>query len=708
MSPITSHKFHGGRAALRLAIAFALAASAQAKGPKRCDWHGPLSSGENPFVKCVDFASLNGKELTVPGNVTRIAADGLSFCVPNSTVPGATDADVVFIYDNSGSMNTDGIYVGTGSDTSFYFLDRSAGSCINNVIAGGTATYQLREGGTRTVKTLNSETGCDASIAGDPYQARGYVIKQGIDFLTKSAPGSTAGAMGFKTKTEYEMPPKPVSDATAMTQLKASIKLDDDDGGTEYGPPLLQAKKWLNDTAIVKTKKQAIIFISDGAPNTYDYSGDLDASMPTIYSIYMAKDDASAQAVSRLKELADKTGGTYTRVNPKDPNGFLDVLKGIITSITTSPGAPKSATITNKTLKPPQTSHTLGAVGNPDGSIGMKLDSIIALAVGKNTIEIQLTKDDNTTATYSFTMNVAGDPASETQGNYSCYDMPTLTAIDKSTGQPPEIYSTEKTSYSMVLTRSPSDLGAVSVAGSTPNNDKESIDLGAPDLSTGVPTQSGAFKYDPNKGSATAGNGVLEVDNHGDLTFTWSHPRDAREAVTYVLPGRIVPILPGAPEVEWITDLTKKGGGDGVTLNNVPKNGVLITDLQGKCIQNCSGTEPYHKSVTIPSMKVTIRSPITYTARIYDNFAQFVNQQSGQIDSAAWNGLSKKGDSAVVVLKILPFSKDGQALGTGAYILKLNVEALGDQVTKSVSGESIIVKNAHRQYVSRFGYLRAH
>jgi len=691
-----------------LAIAFALAASsAQAKGPKRCDWHGPLSSGENPFVKCVDFSALNGKELTLPKNVTRIAADGLSFCVPNSTVPGATDADVVFIYDNSGSMNTDGIYVGAGNDTSFYFLDRSAGSCPSNVIAGGTATYQLRDGGTRTVKTLSSETGCDASIAGDPYQARGYVIKQGIDFLTKSAPGSTAGAMGFKTKTEYEMTPKPVNNATAMADLKASIKLDDDDGGTEYGPPLVLAKAWLTTDGYAKTKKQAIIFISDGEPNTYNYAGDL-KGMPTIYSIYMAKDDARAQAVTRLKELADATGGTYTRVDPKDPNGFLNVLKGILTSITTTPGAPKSATITNKTLKPPQTSHTLGATGNPDGSIGMKLDSIIALDVGKNTIEIQLTKDDNTTATYSFTMNVAGDDASETQGNYSCYDMPTLTAMDKSTGKAPEIYSTEKTSYGMVLTRSPSELGALSVTGSSPNNDKESIKLGDPDLSTGIPTQSGEFKYDPNKGTATAGNGILEVNNHGDLTFTWSHPRDARETVTYMLPGRIVPILPGAPALEWITDLTKKGGGDGVTLDNVPKNTVLITDLQGKCIQNCSGTEPYHKSITIPSMKVILHSPITYTARVFDNFAQFVNEQSGQIDSAAWNKLTKDGDSAAVVLKILPFSKDGQSLGTGAYILQLDVHALGDEVTKNTAGEMVIVKNAHRQFVSRFGYLRRH
>jgi len=37
-------------------------------------------------------------------------------------------------------------------------------------------------------------------------------------------------------------------------------------------------------------------------------------------------------------------------------------------------------------------------------------------------------------------------------------------------------------------------------------------------------------------------------------------------------------------------------------------------------------------------MKVTIYSPITYSARIYDNFAQFVNEQSGVIDSGDVSG----------------------------------------------------------------------
>ena len=107
-------------------------------------------------------------------------------------------------------------------------------------------------------------------------------------------------------------------------------------------------------------------------------------------------------------------------------------------------------------------------------------------------------------------------------------------------------------------------------------------------------------------------------------------------------------------------------------------------------------------------MKVTIRSPIDFNARVFDNFGQFVNEQKGSMDSTKWNSLAKQGDSAVVVMKFLPFSKAGQPLGTGAYIMQLNVTARGDQVTKNTAGETIVVRNAKKEYVTRFGYLRGH
>lgn len=694
----------GGTAA-RIAFALALAAApaALAKGPKRCDWHGPLSSGESPFVKCVDFASLQGKELTLPKNVTRIAADGLSFCATKTQVSGPGEADIVFVYDNSGSMTADAAYI-NGKDTVFYFFDNN-NTCRNNNKPGlDSLTYKVRNGTTRKIPLFTSNTGCVANDPGDPYNARGEVIKDGIDFLAETSPTSTAGVVSFSDGVKYPHAPVPVSDKAAVAEVKATIALDVD-GGTSYGPPLKQAKAWLTDPALIKTKKQAIVFISDGAPHD-SYLSIVDENMPPIYSIYLAR--AATPDTAKLQELSQLTNGSFARVNPNDPSAIDKVLKQIITTITTNPGAPKSATITNKTLKPPQTSHTLSATANPDGSTGMKLDSIIALDLGKNSIEIQVTRDDNTSATYSFTMNVAGDEIGSTSGNYSCYDPPTLTAIDKATNQAPEMYSPDKTSYKLQLTRSPSDLGAVSVAGSSATNDKETIKLGQPDLSKGVPTQTGDFSYNPAKSSWTSNNGVLEVDDHGDLTFAWSHPRDPRESVTYVLPGRIVPILSGKPEVEWITDLTKKSGGDDIVLSTAPKNVVIVTDLKGNCVVNCTGTEPYHKKVTIPSMKVTLRSPMDFIARVFDNFGQFVNDQKGSMDSTVWNSLAKQGDSAVVVMKFLPFSRSGQPLGTGAYIMQLNVTARGDQVTKNTAGETIVVRNAKKEYVSRFGYLRGH
>ena len=687
----------------------AMAASAQAaKGPKRCDWHGPLSSGEDPYVKCIDFATLNGKDLTLPKNVTRIAADGLSFCpTKDVSVPGA--ADIVFIYDNSGSMTADAAYV-SGKDTTFYFYQGDNRNTCEKNPTNGTLTYQVRNGSTRTIPLLASNNGCVANDPGDPYNARGEVIKAGIDFLVQTSPGSTAGVVSFTTKTLYPHSPVPVTDAAGVADVKNTIVLEVD-GGTSYGPPLKTAKGWLNDASLIKTDKQAIVFISDGAPHDTAGSGDpdyhlqVDAGMPPIYSIYLSK--AATPDTANLSELSQLTQGTFTRVNPNDPSAIENVLKKIITTITNNPGKAKSATITNTTLKPPQTSHTTGSTLNPDGSSGMQLDSIIALDSGKNVIEIQVVRQDNSTATYSFTMNVNAAPISSTGGNYSCYDMPTLTAIDKSTGQPPELYSPEKTSYKLQLTRSPSELGTVAVAGSTPNKDKESIKLGTPDLSEGVPTQTGDFSYNPDKAGATANNGVLEVDNHGDLTFTWSHPRDAREAVDYVLPGRIVPIVDGTPKVKWVTDLSGKNPIDvDVPATSIHTDSVLVTDVKGNCILNCKGTEPYHKSLSIPSLKLTVYSPIVLSASVYDHHGQFVNQLGGYMDSTVWNRLDKKGDSAEVHIKIPPYSMDGQAIGTGAYIVRMEIRALGDQVTRGADGQSIVVKNAHREYVNRVGYLR--
>jgi hypothetical protein len=705
MPSSNSYRFFGKPAtaigASFLALFLTAGAAHSAKAPKRCDWHGPTSGGEKPYAKCFDFAAIQGKTITLPKNVTRIASDGLSFCQPPTPVTGAGDADIVFIYDNSGSMTADAAYVNpVTKDTNFYFITTD-NNCKNNIIEPKQLiTYPDKNTGTWSVFAMSGESNCSGNIPGDPYNARGSVIKAGIDFLAATSPTSTAGAISFNDKINYEQEPLLMSSAGNIAQVKSSIKLDTA-GSTQYRPPLVQVKSWLNNPAVIKTKKQAIIFISDGASNSYNYMDLVDANMPPIHSIYLS--DTETDGVLKLKELSDATGGSFNRVNTSDPKAMEAILKTIISTITKNT-LPKSATITNKSLAPPQTSKSTGVVANPDGSAGMKLDSIIALKLGNNSIEINLVREDNTTTNYSFTMNVAGDEIGSSSGTYTCWDMPTLVAIDPKTNLPAEIYRPDANTLNLKLTRSPSELSNVSVDGTTANKDEETIGLTGINNSLGFPTQTGPFTYNPAKSSPGLNNNVMEVDGKGDMTFTWTHPRDERESVTYILPGRVVPILNGDVTLKIKDPVTTGTTFDPGTL--IGKDPVVVTDGKDKCIVNCSGTEVFHTSNGLPTWTLTVKSPIKYSIRLFDNLGQFVSTSEGEMDAAAWAAISKTGDSAVVNLKIMPISSEGQQLGTGAYLMMATITALGDQVTKGSTGESIIVKNAKRDYLKRFGYVR--
>ena len=102
----------------------------------------------------------------------------------------------------------------------------------------------------------------------------------------------------------------------------------------------------------------------------------------------------------------------------------------------------------------------------------------------------------------------------------------------------------------------------------------------------------------------------------------------------------------------------------------------------------------------------TIKSPVTYTIKLYDNVGQFVAAGKGEISQAAWDGLAKSGDSAVIQLKLPPLSRDVQQLGTGAYLLRAEITALGNLVTKSSNSDLIVVKNSKKEFLSKFGYVR--
>ena len=686
-----------------------LMAAAPAQSAKRCDWHGPLSGGESQYHKCMDFAALNGKTLDLPKNVTRISADAISICQPKTPVTGAGNADIVFIYDNSGSMTADAAYIHpTTKDTLFYYMTTGNGGngCADHLIRPiQNLTYPSKNGGNWTIPLLSANTNCLRSVPGDPYNARGSVIKSAIDFLASTSPTSTAATMSFSDALKYQQPPLQLNQAGAAALIKNSITLDTS-GGTRYKAPLAQAKEWLTDANLIKTNKQAIIFISDGAPTDEPggrngYLSLVDENMPPIYSVYLS--EVSTRDTANLKELSDRTGGSFTRVNAKDPAAMETLLKSIISTITKNT-MPKGVVVTNKSLSPVQSAKSTAVSVNPDGSAGIALDSIIGLKAGANQIEMKVSREDSADAIYTFTMNVAGNEISSTGGNYSCWDMPTLAVLDKTTGQPVEIYNPNGNSYPMQLIRSPSDLKTTSVQATSANGDKETVSLPTLNSTRIYPSHSGDFNYNPAKANPASGNGVLEVDGKKDLTFVWSHPRDARETVTLILPGRIVPVISGEVVLSIKEPVTRGEFFDPAKI--VHKNPVVLTDARGKCILNCAGTEVFHTSPGVPTWDLVIKSPIKYSLRVFDNLGQFVSESKGEMDEAAWAALAKTGDSATINLKILPVSNKGQQLGTGAYLMRAEITAMGDLVTTSSSGESVVVRNSTREYLRRFGYIR--
>ena len=85
------------------------AASAHAQA-KRCDLVGrdtTVSGNPTAFKRCLDLTALDGKTVSVPANVTRIDNDGLSLC--KGSVQSGGDVDMVYVYDNSGSMKAPGL-----------------------------------------------------------------------------------------------------------------------------------------------------------------------------------------------------------------------------------------------------------------------------------------------------------------------------------------------------------------------------------------------------------------------------------------------------------------------------------------------------------------------------------------------------------------------------------------------------------------------
>ncbi|MEO6097070.1 MAG: chitobiase/beta-hexosaminidase C-terminal domain-containing protein [Fibrobacteria bacterium] len=127
------------------------------------------------------------------------------------------------------------------------------------------------------------------------------------------------------------------------------------------------------------------------------------------------------------------------------------------------------------------------------------------------------------------------------------------------------------------------------------------------------------------------------------------------------------------------------------------------------CLSCPPGTERtfLDNSVSRPEWILKSKYAFQFSFSVYDHLGQFVNKTQGKMDAAMIAKLAQDKDGFHSIrFRWIPVAGNGEAVGTGAYILKgvlfnhENEEQLGTQ------GENQIVKKSQTAVFKTFGYLR--
>jgi hypothetical protein len=521
---------------------------------KRCDLVGRDSTivgNQTHFKRCLDLANLSGKTVVVPSNVTRIDNDGLSLCKGSLRLGG--DADIVFVLDQSGSMGATHAWINTSvspPDTSFYF---NTDGCTNTTLLAD-VSYKIFEGiaettptpKTVTIKQLQSNAGC-RSFSGDPYKIRATAFRQAIDAMVAGgATQSTAGYIGFYSTLRNPLAPRLLNSTANINAVKQFMNIEEL-GGTNYSAPLRLAKTWLNDTVITNTSKQAIVFISDGAPSPADSNGVAllaDGKMPPIYSIYLS--GRATPDTAKLLQLSTGSGGKFFRVPPLEPDSVVKIVKQILNLILKE-FQPNTALVSNNSLAPVQTATSAMPTGftlQVDGSWLMKLSDIIGLkplttnAISVRTNFLETGGAGVDTQTINFTIQTT-DPASSSSNNLpgkpfavTCYDKSSLVILNQANARPP-FFTDADLFYKIKVRTAPVPLDSILAPSRTPiKGDAETQIVKLPTISTDSIVFSGSYPFLVQTAARTNGNGTLESNLYDSIIVSWVHPRDAQDKVS--------------------------------------------------------------------------------------------------------------------------------------------------------------------------------
>lgn len=521
---------------LTLALALLFGLSPAVSGASvRCD----LATPSQTATSCLDPASLKGRTVVVPSNVTRIGKDGLALCA--SVNQQKISSDIVYVIDNSTSMVAWGYWVSAdGQDTSWY-----TPGCSNSANVSGTPLLRPRHRaggeGWDTVQRITGKNKPSCDEAKDPYSMRAEAVRQALLFHAAFDSTSRAGVLQFNGQVRS---PHAMRDLRAanLAFLQDTVGLIPAISGTNWFFPLDTALRWLERDKT--TRSQAIILISDGEPNQYveEYRRLVGRDgAPPIYGVYLG---SPAEKTPELDFVTSSTGGTKFVVPPDRPDSLQGVINSIVAQVTSrvSLSSGRIGNLTNG-----QWSRAL-TLDDESSRTRLGLDSILALGLGNNQIQLITSTGKGGAAqwdTTRFVIQVGGPdaplgitPLAGSAFETQCHPASSVSWRDSAWNQIP--WTTEEAGrVGLLLAPSGESSLPLAVVATSGAGDREPLQLGTLDSvaagAWGRLLPLSVARLSP----AVASNRVLDVRGGVDtLRASWCHPRDGRDCAAGTLEVR--------------------------------------------------------------------------------------------------------------------------------------------------------------------------
>lgn len=636
---------------------------------KRCDLRVNSTPSPSPSSTCLDLVNSGsqGALFSTAGNATRISKDSLKFCKNAFNITSKGSADIVFIMDNTSSMQTGDPYF--------------------------------------------------CSTPGDPTSYRDNLVKKGMERVRDTASSVSAGFISFVSgangvETSREQSLLNISKANSqglanLNTLESKVIADSFPGipvgnscdlsvgnSTVWGPSFNIALGWFKDTTQSKTHNPAIVLISDGAVS--DYASKIlplanAGLLPPVYGIHLGDSldvtGAKSNAYANLKELSSLTGGLFFRIGPSDTLSMRKAMDSVIFRLVSVAVPPMTIQIQN-TVSGQMSRAMLPMTTGIDGNLNVTLDSVLALKKDTNHFNVIITQGDLSQKTYPFRVLATGANAVADTGHLKCYDPASLFFND---GGQTTTFPSGSTTYSLTLKRSPSELSSVTVK-ATGARDAETLKLPLIGTLGAIATnQDSSLSLNGSATTFVSNNQALESEAGGRILFQWVHPRDPRDTAYDLVGG-----IPGAATLDRMIGVAKGNNFStgGISTPVVIRSSVGYTIVTGdmtqisknadsngtnrsSCVFNCTNDAAWNATVPIlnaPSFVIRTDAPFSFSLSIFDNLGRFVNKASGTVDATKWLTLKPDGTGAIpVVLSLVPVSKNGQLMASGVYILKASI-----------------------------------